>query len=439
MSVKQDRASPRTPADLERKYDLGSMGARFAEIMGVALDAQTHSEAALNAIEQTNGIVAELSEKVDEISITVKDLDEETVAALSVRVNEISLSVEKLDEDLTSTKSEISVELGNITASVGECAKKTDLDGYVTHEKLSSELEITKESITAAVEAEYVKTETLNGYVTNEKLASELAITSSSITASVKATYTKNDDFEAYQKTVTGEFVIGIINEESVAKISADRLDIYGKTLDIYVDATHINGSLTIGQLPPTVAETSDIPTKTSELTNDSDFATTGDIPTNVSDLYNDKGYQTESGVTTIVNGVVTTDFVNALGITAKYLDVDDLSAIGATIGGWSLESGRFYGGWYEEFSSDVDGSDMRWEYDVTFNPRNLRFEQSIYVDNTHDDTWSVTYNGSGITWDFGKVWIEDSRQYIMTIISNGMTFGVYPDMATGTLRIASN
>ena len=319
MSVKQDRASPRTPADLERKYDLGSMGARFAEIMGVALDAQTHSEAALNAIEQTNSIVAEISQKVDEISITVKDLDEETVAALSVRVNEISLSVEDLDENVNSA-----------------------------------------------------------------------------------------------------EFLIGVINGESTAKISADRLDIEGKTLNIKVDATNINGTLTIGQLPSTVAETSDIPTKTSELTNDSD-------------------YQTKTGVTNIVNGVVTTDFVNALGITAKYLDVDDLSALGATIGGWNLESGRFYGGWYEEFSSDVDGSDMRWEYDVTFNPRNLRFEQSIYVDNTHDDTWSVTYNGSGITWDFGKVWIEDSRQYIMTIISNGMTFGVYPDMATGTLRIASN
>lgn len=37
MSEKQDRQGARTPADLERKYQFGK---RFAEIMGVALDAQ---------------------------------------------------------------------------------------------------------------------------------------------------------------------------------------------------------------------------------------------------------------------------------------------------------------------------------------------------------------------------------------------------------------
>lgn len=53
----------------------------------------------------------------------------------------------------------------------------------------------------------------------------------------------------------------------------------------IKVNAANIQGSLTIGQLPSTVAETSDIPTKVSQLTNDS-------------------GYQTSSQVSTAINNV---------------------------------------------------------------------------------------------------------------------------------------
>lgn len=46
--------------------------------------------------------------------------------------------------------------------------------------------------------------------------------------------------------------------------------------------------------IPDTIARIEDIPTKTSELTNDSDFATVANIPTNVSQLTNDSGYLTE-------------------------------------------------------------------------------------------------------------------------------------------------
>lgn len=74
---------------------------------------------------------------------------------------------------------------------------------------------------------------------------------------------------------------------------------------DLRVNASNITGTLTIGQLPNTVAETSDIPTKVSELSNDS-------------------GYQTQNGVTTIIGNTVTTGFVNALGITAESLHSDD-------------------------------------------------------------------------------------------------------------------
>lgn len=91
-----------------------------------------------------------------------------------------------------------------------------------------------------------------------------------------------------------GSLIISAINGESTAKISADRLDIEGKKLNIEVDATNISGTLTIGQLPESVAETSDIPTDTNQLNNSA-------------------GYQTESGVTSIIDGTVTADFIKAL------------------------------------------------------------------------------------------------------------------------------
>ena len=37
---KMDRQGVRTPADLERKYNLGSFGKSFAEIIGVSTDAR---------------------------------------------------------------------------------------------------------------------------------------------------------------------------------------------------------------------------------------------------------------------------------------------------------------------------------------------------------------------------------------------------------------
>lgn len=131
-------------------------------------------------------------------------------------------------------------------------------------------------------------------------------------------------------------------------------------TENLVVNAANITGSLTIGQLPSEIAQKDDIPTHTSDLVNDSDFqtpsgvttiingtvttdyvqalgitvnaanitgtltigqlpsnvATDSDIPTRTSDLYNDSGYQTRTGVVSIVNGEVTADYITALGLT---------------------------------------------------------------------------------------------------------------------------
>lgn len=95
--------------------------------------------------------------------------------------------------------------------------------------------------------------------------------------------------------------------------IEASRID----TDSLHVNAANITGSLTIGQLPNNVA-------------------TTGDIPDKVSELENDEGYQTERGVVTIIDGTVTADYVEALGVRARYLQgetVQLLSSRGSLVG----------------------------------------------------------------------------------------------------------
>ena len=95
--------------------------------------------------------------------------------------------------------------------------------------------------------------------------------------------------------------------------IDANRID----ADNLYVNAANITGSLVIGQLPDNVA-------------------TTGDIPNKVSELENDEGYQTERGVVTIIDGTVTADYVEALGVRARYLQgetVQLLSSSGSLVG----------------------------------------------------------------------------------------------------------
>lgn len=101
------------------------------------------------------------------------------------------------------------------------------------------------------------------------------------------------------------EVVVNTIDGLTV-KDSSGTTKIKGSSIEtesLKVSSANITGTLTIGQLPSTVAEK-------------------GDIPKNTSDLFNDSGYQTAAGVTTIVNGTVTTDYVNALGISVNAANV---------------------------------------------------------------------------------------------------------------------
>ena len=119
--------------------------------------------------------------------------------------------------------------------------------------------------------------------------------------------------------TITGSDGVTRINGGMIEanSVTATQID----ATNLQVDAANITGTLTIGQLPSGVAQTSQIPTKTSQL-------------------FNDSSYQTAQGVTTIINGTVTTDYIYALGVEASTLRGSTIAlkdAYGNTVGGFTL------------------------------------------------------------------------------------------------------
>lgn len=207
---------------------------------------------------------------------------------------------------------------------------------------------------------------------------------------------------------ISSKGVLTAYNAIIYGQINATSGQIGGCTIEngvLKIKNVNIGEALKIGNLPDSVAEKDDIPTKTSQLTNDSGYqnssqvttitnntikttnviatnlkvkaanidgtltanqintngltigagnvtglssiATSGKysdlsgkptIPTKVSQLTNDSGYKTESGVTTIIDGYVDTDYVNALGITAK--DISATTITGKTISGCTISGG---------------------------------------------------------------------------------------------------
>lgn len=121
----------------------------------------------------------------------------------------------------------------------------------------------------------------------------------------------------------------------------------------LHVSAANIDGTLIIGQLPSTVAEISDIPTKVSELTNDS-------------------GFQNSSQVTTITNNTISTTNVTAQNLHVKAANVNDTFTANKIVGGTLTlggnnnvngvlqilnGNGSYIGGWGKDGISVNDGS----------------------------------------------------------------------------------
>lgn len=98
----------------------------------------------------------------------------------------------------------------------------------------------------------------------------------------ITSTTSPEQDTTHWQATFVANVPVTSVNGQT----GAVTIDVPTKTSDLTNDSNF--------------ATTSDIPTKTSELTNDSNFATTSDIPTKTSDLQNDSGFITSSDIPTI-------------------------------------------------------------------------------------------------------------------------------------------
>lgn len=110
---------------------------------------------------------------------------------------------------------------------------------------------------------------------------------------------------------------------------NASSLEAYNSSNQKYFEVS-ANG-ITFGT-NNTVAKTSDIPTKTSDLTNDSSFATTNQLPTKTSDLTNDSSFATTSQLPTKTSQLTNdSSFQNATQVSNTATTAADAAA-------WSVE-----------------------------------------------------------------------------------------------------
>lgn len=136
-----------------------------------------------------------------------------------------------------------------------------------------------------------------DGYITQE-FNRKIAETRSTITKTSEAIMLKVEGIDGkYTEVKTTLDGLTVTDASGTTKIKGSSIE----TSTLKVSSANITGTLTIGQLPDSVAETSDIPTRTSQLSNDS-------------------GYQNASGVVSIVNGTVTADYIYALGVEASVI-----------------------------------------------------------------------------------------------------------------------
>lgn len=97
------------------------------------------------------------------------------------------------------------------------------------------------------------------------------------------------------QKTKVGNVksAIGLPTDKTIDQVYIPKSDI-STDLDSATDNTKVAGAKAVKDAIDDKADALDIPTKTSDLTNDSGFITNADIPTKTSDLTNDSGFITQ-------------------------------------------------------------------------------------------------------------------------------------------------
>lgn len=251
--------------------------------------------------DEINGLSASVDLKFDGLEASFEDEINGLSADFDVKLNGLQANFEDEINGLSST---LNVKIDGIEASLED-----EING------LSSSINLQIDSITSTVQGQGGQISQIQQTVTG--ISSQV----SGLDGRVTLVEQTADGLQTQINGVNGEVTtISATIDGLTVTDSSGQTVINGsmiRTDNLYVNAANITGSLVIGQLPDNVA-------------------TTGDIPDRVSELENDEGYQTERGVVTIIDGTVTADYVEALGVRARYLQgetVQLLSSSGSLVG----------------------------------------------------------------------------------------------------------
>lgn len=256
--------------------------------------------------DKLNGLSADFDVKLNGLQANFEDEINGLSSTLNVKIDGIEAS---LEDEINGLSSSINLQIDSITSTVqGQGGQISQIQQTVT-------------GISSQVSGLDGQVSSITQKVDNITLSVSNGSTSSSVSLSVGGVVVSSQNIQmnglvTFTGLANGTTTIdGACIKTGI--IDANRID----ADNLYVNAANITGSLVIGQLPDNVA-------------------TTGDIPNKVSELENDEGYQTERGVVTIIDGTVDADYVNALGIRARYLQgetVQLLSSSGSLVGAMDI------------------------------------------------------------------------------------------------------
>lgn len=203
------------------------MGVSFAELMGISRDLQTHYV----ELEESVHEVKEIATKLDEWKISVED-DISSIATIEAKTKDNEAIITSFSEWRGSVEGDV--------ASIASIAQRVS-NAEATIEILSKFGDGEGESLAGLVTK-------VNGLEVGMEIFAtwkgETTATVASIEQEVNAAKA-SIGLLVENGEVKGGVLIEAINGETTAKISADRLDIEGKTLNIKVEATNIEGLLT--------------------------------------------------------------------------------------------------------------------------------------------------------------------------------------------------
>lgn len=252
--------------------------------------------------------------------ITTLETNAATILSVTGEGNGIS-SISKSGNTITATK-------GNFLTSAAGLATTAALNDGLAGKADVNHNHDTKYAAKEHTHPEYAQSSALNDYVTKTALDGKNFLTATSLNGYVN---------EVQSEGTSGNGIAGITKEGKVLKVTKATFLTEHQSLADYATKTWVGEQ---GFAKGT------IPTKTSELENDSGFLTqhqsladyatqawvneqgfaTGTIPTNVSQLTNDSGFLTNTALNDYVNNVKVTGVANGNGIASIVKNGKDIN-----------------------------------------------------------------------------------------------------------------